>query len=71
MDNPTIYTVKVWFKDPKGGEHENEFPINSAVTADEFVFKTKCALTRLRRCKAIRAHSVTVSPPLPARYTTT
>lgn len=71
MDNPTIYTVKVWFKDRRGGEHQNEFQFKSADIADEFKFKTLCALTKLRRSKTIGAHTVTVSPPLPSRYTTT
>lgn len=64
MEN-TIYTITVWFKDRNGGEHENTIVCKGQNTASEFVFTTQIAMTKLRKLKAIGAHSVICNPPLP------
>lgn len=64
MDD-TLYTVKTYFKDKNGEEHEKTVVCKGRSCASDLVFCTKKVLTNLSKQKLITVNEVTCTPPLP------
>lgn len=64
MNEPTTYTVTVWFRDLAGRLHEKAFLFNTSEVAKDFERNIKAYMKDLKKSKVALTYGVETSPCL-------